>query len=133
MSVNENNAVVREFVTKVLNGLDVSMVDKLLAANYVNRGAGNLDLAGFKALLSAMKSAITKQTIEIEDIIGEGDSVVIRGNSNVTLANGKRIAARIITYYRLANRKIVEDEPMSSPDMTQILGNIVPPKPIPQI
>jgi predicted ester cyclase len=132
MSVKENKAVVREFVTKVLMGFDVGMVDKLLAANYVNRGAGNLDLAGFKALLSAMKSAITKQDLEIEDMIGEGDSVVIRGKSNITLANGKRITARIITYYRLANGKIVEDEPISNPDMAQILGNIVPAKPIQQ-
>ena len=129
MSVNENKAVVREFITKVLKGLDVSMVDKLCAANYVNRGAGNLDLAGFKALLATMKSAITTQDIEIEDIIGEGDSVVIRGKSNITLDTGKKVTARIITYYRLANGKIVEDEPISNPDMTQILGNIVPPKP----
>ena len=129
MSVNENKAVVREFITKVLKGLDVSMVDKLAAANYVNRGMGNLDLAGFKALLATMKSAITTQDIEIEDIIGEGDSVVIRGKSNITLDTGKKVTARIITYYRLANGKIVEDEPISNPDMTQILGNIVPPKP----
>ena len=126
MSVSENKAVVREFVTKVLMGFDVGIVDKLLGANYVNRGAGNVDLAGFKALLSAMKSAITTMDIEIEDIIGEGDSVVIRGKSNVTLATGKRITARIITYYRLANGKIVEDEPMSNPDLAQMLGNIVP-------
>ena len=132
MSVNENKAVVREFVTKVLMGRDVSMVDKLVAPNYVNRGVGNLDLAGFKALLSAMKSAITTQDIEIEDIIGEGDSVVIRGKSNITLATGKKITARIITYYRLENGKIVEDDPMSNPDMAQLLGNIVPPKPVHQ-
>jgi ketosteroid isomerase-like protein len=129
MSVNENKAVVREFVTKVLMGLDVGVVDKLVAANYVNRGAGNLDLAGFKALLSAMKSAKATMDIEIEDIIGEGDSVVIRGKSNVTRATGKRITARIITYYRLKNGKIVEDEPMSNPELTQLLGNIVPQKP----
>lgn len=132
MSVNENKAVVREFVTKVLNGFDVGMVDKLLAENYVNRGMGNVDLAGFKALLSSMKSAITTQDIEIEDIIGEGDSVVIRGKSNMTLATGKKITARIITWYRLANGKIVEDDPIASPDLAQILGNIVPPKPTQQ-
>jgi ketosteroid isomerase-like protein len=130
MSVNENKAVVREFVTKVLNGLDVSMVDKLVAANYVNRSMGNVDLAGFKALLSSMKSAKITMDIEIEDMVGEGDSVVIRGKLNVTQPTGKRVTARIITYYRLANGKIVEDEPISNPDTTQILGNIVPPKAI---
>ena len=132
MSVSENKAVVREFVSKVLNGFDMEMVDKLCAANYVNRGAGNVDLAGFKALLSAMKSAMTNQDTEIEDIIGEGDSVVIRGKSNITLATGKKITARIITWYRLANGKIVEDDPIASPDLAQILGNIVPLKPTQQ-
>jgi hypothetical protein len=50
MSVNENKAVVREFVSKVLVGRDLSMIDKLLAPNYMNH-LGNVDLAGFKAML----------------------------------------------------------------------------------
>ena len=128
MSVNENKAVVREFVSKVLVGRDLSMIDKLLAPNYVNH-LGNVDLAGFKAMLSAMKSSILTQEIEIEDMVGEGDSVVIRGKIHIALADGKKFDGRIITYYRLANGKIVEDDPISSPDMAQLLGNIVPPKP----
>jgi len=35
-------------------------------------------------------------------------------------------SARDITYYRLANGKIVEDEPMSSLAMTELLGNFMP-------
>ena len=127
MSVNENKAVVREFVSKVLVGRDLSMIDKLLAPNYVNH-LGNVDLAGFKAMLSAMKSAIPTQEIEIEDMIGEGDSVAIRGKIHIALADGKKFDGRIITYYRLANGKIVEDDPISTPDLGKILGNIIPPK-----
>ena len=127
MSVNENKAVVREFVSKVLVGRDLSMIDKLLAANYVNH-LGNVDLAGFKAMLSAMKSSILTQEIEIEDMVGEGDSVVIRGKIHIALADGKKFDGRIITYYRLANGKIVEDDPISTPDLGKILGNIIPPK-----
>jgi predicted SnoaL-like aldol condensation-catalyzing enzyme len=130
MSVNENKVVVLEFITKVLMGFDVGMVDKLLAPNYVNRGVGNLDLAGFKALLSVMKSAQIKQNIEILDIIGEGDSVVIRGKASVTLNSGKTKTARLITYYRLKNGQIVEDDPIANPDLSQILGDIMPLKPI---
>ena len=127
MSVNENKAVVREFVSKVLVGRDLSMIDKLLAPNYVNH-LGNVDLAGFKAMLSAMKSSILTQEIEIEDMVGEGDSVVIRGKIHIALADGKKFDGRIITYYRLANGKIVEDDPISTPDLGKILGNIIPPK-----
>ena len=127
MSVNENKAVVREFVSKVLVDRDLSMIDKLLAPNYVNH-LGNVDLEGFKKMLSTMKSAIPTQEIEIEDMVGEGDSVVIRGKFYFTLADGKKNDGRIITYYRLANRKIVEDDPISTPDLDQILSNIAPPK-----
>ena len=127
MSVNENKAVVREFVSKVLVSRDLSMIDKLLAPNYVNH-LGNVDLAGFKAMLSAMKSSILTQEIEIEDMVGEGDSVVIRGKIHIALADGKKFDGRIITYYRLANGKIVEDDPISTPDLGKILGNIIPPK-----
>jgi predicted SnoaL-like aldol condensation-catalyzing enzyme len=127
MSVDKNKAVVREFVSKVLVSRDLSMIDKLLAPNYVNH-LGNVDLAGFKAMLSAMKSAIPTQEIEIEDIVGEGDSVVIRGKFHFTLADGKKTNGRIITYYRLANGKIVEDDPISIPDLGQILSIIAPPK-----
>ena len=127
MSVNENKAVVREFVSKVLVGRDLSMIDKLLAPNYMNH-LGNVDLAGFKAMLSAMKSSILTQEIEIEDMVGEGDSVVIRGKIHIALADGKKFDGRIITYYRLANGKIVEDDPISTPDLGKILGNIIPPK-----
>jgi predicted SnoaL-like aldol condensation-catalyzing enzyme len=127
MSVDKNKAVVREFVSKVLVSRDLSMIDKLLAPNYVNH-LGNVDLAGFKKMLSAMKSAIPTQEIEIEDIVGEGDSVVIRGKFHFTLADGKKTNGRIITYYRLANGKIVEDDPISIPDLGQILSIIAPPK-----
>jgi predicted ester cyclase len=127
MNVNENKAVVREFVSKVLVGRDLSMIDKLLAPNYMNH-LGNVDLAGFKAMLSNMKSAILTQEIEIDDLVGEGDSVVIRGKFHFTLADGKKTDGRIITYYRLENGKIVEDDPISTPDLGQILSNIAPPK-----
>ncbi len=128
MSLNENKAVVRQFITKVLMDHDIDMVDKLVAANYVNRGIGNAGLDGFKAMISSMESAKIVSDIEIEDLIAEGDSVVFRGKFNVTAANGNKVTARGITYYRLANGKIVEDDPVFVPDLTQILGNIMPPK-----
>ncbi len=103
------------------------MIDKLLAPNYVNH-LGNVDLAGFTKMLSTMKSAIPKQEIEIENIVGEGNSVVISGKIHITLADGKKFDGRIITYYRLANGKIVEDDPISTPDLGQILSDIAPPK-----
>ncbi len=42
---------------------------------------------------------------------------------------GKQIAFRGLTYYRLANGKIVEDDPVMTPDMMQALGIQMPAQP----
>jgi len=128
MSINENKAVVRQFIKKVLTDHDLGAVDKLLAANYVNRAIGNADLAGFKSMISAMISAKLVSNIEIENLVAEGDSVVFRGKFKATTPDGKQATARGITYYRLANGKIVEDDPVFIPDLTQIFGTLMPPK-----
>src|SRR5437016_13673549 len=105
MSIDENKAVVRRFLAAISSGGNIDRIDELVAPNYVNRGMGNVDLAGFKAMLSGMQGA---SNFEIEDLVAEGDAVVLRGSMNITLAGGKKISARNITYYRLAGGRIVE-------------------------
>jgi ketosteroid isomerase-like protein len=127
MSVDENKAVVRRFLMEVLTGRNIDLVDQLLAPNYVNRGMVGVDRAGFKTALSGMRAAISALDIEIADLVAEGDSVAVRCTLNFTLANGKKVSARDITFFRLSNGKIVEDDPMSAPDLTQLLGSMMSP------
>ena len=47
---------------------------------------------------------------------------------NVTLASVKKASARVITYYRLVDGKIVDDEPISNPPLTELLASMMPPK-----
>jgi hypothetical protein len=42
---------------------------------------------------------------------------------------GKQVSCRGLTYYRLVNGQIVEDEPVSSPDLLQALGIHMPAQP----
>ena len=90
----------------------------------MNRGTADTDLAGFKAMLPALKDAIPDRHLEIEELVGEGDAVVARFTYKMTFASGKKISARGITYYRLADGKIVEDDPMT-PDLMQELGTMM--------
>jgi hypothetical protein len=39
---------------------------------------------------------------------------------------GKRVSSRGLTYYRLVNGQIVDDDPISSPDLLQALGIQMP-------
>ncbi len=126
MSTEQNKAVVRRFITEVLVGGRVDLVDDLLAANYVNRAMGGMDRASFKAWLTA-NSAGPGGRMEIGDLVAEGDAVVARFTYAITLATGEKVTARGLTYYGLADGRIVEDDPITTPDLMQAFGVQMPP------
>ena len=126
MSTEQNKAVVRRFITEVLVGGHVDLVDDLLSADYVNLGMGDMDRAAFKAWLS-MASVGSAGRMEIKDMVAEGDAVVARFTLAVTLPSGEDITARGLTYYRLAGGRIVEDDPITTPDLTQLFASQMPP------
>jgi predicted ester cyclase len=133
MSTGKNKNIVRQFITEALTGRNLSLADEVLAPNYVNGLTGG-DLAAFKGMLTGMSTALTDVRFEIDDLVAEGDSVVARWKMEAThtgslmgeTPTGKRVSSRGLTYYRLVNGRIVEDDPISSPDMLQILGIRMP-------
>jgi ketosteroid isomerase-like protein len=126
MSTEQNKAVVRRFMTEVLDGGKVDLLDEVLAPTYVNPAMGGADRAGFKAILTGMAATGIGMRMTIQDLVAEGDSVVARFTSEVTRADGKKVQAHGLTYYRLANGKIVEDDPFTRPDLGQLLGMTPP-------
>jgi predicted ester cyclase len=136
MSTQQNKEIVRRFITEVLSGRNVSLADEVLAPNYVNPMTGS-DLAAFKGLLTGMSTALSDVRFEIDDLVAEGDAVVARWKMEAThtgslmgeAPTGKRVSSRGLTYYRLVDGKIVEDDPITSPDLLQALGIQVPAQP----
>jgi predicted SnoaL-like aldol condensation-catalyzing enzyme len=126
MPIEQNKAVVRRFVTEVLAGGNVDLVDELLAADYVNHAMGGIDRAAFKAWLNA-NSAGPGGRMDIVDLVAEGDAVVARFTYAITLPNGEAISARGLTYYRLVDGRIAEDDPITSPDLMQAFAAQTPP------
>jgi predicted ester cyclase len=133
MSTEQNKAVVRRFITEALSGRNVGVADEVLAPNYANRTTG-ADLAAFKRFLTGMQSALTDVGFDIDDLVAEGDAVVARWKMEATHTGslmgerptGKTVSARGLTYYRLENGRIVEDDPVSSPNLLQSLGILLP-------
>jgi predicted ester cyclase len=136
MSTEQNKAIVRRFIAEVLARSNPGAADELLAPNYVNRAMG-LDLAGFKAMGGAMAAALPDLRLAIENLVAEGDAVVARYTMEATHTgslmgeppSGKKISARGLTYYKLANGKIVEDDPMTTPSMAELFGIPAPAQP----
>lgn len=118
-SLEQNKAVVRRFMTEVLQGGNLDLVDEILAPNYVNTTMGNADRTAFKGMLGALRSAGMNFTIR--ELVAEGDAVVARFTVEVSVAGEKKTALGL-TYYGLVNGKIAVDEPLSSPDLGQLLA-----------
>ena len=126
MAIEQNKDIVRRFISEVLAGGRVESVDELLAPDYVNKGMGGMDRAGFKAMLPAMSAAIPKRRLTILDLVAEGDVVVALFTYDMTLSTGEALSARGLTYYRLAKGRIVEDDPITTPDLMAKLATLMP-------
>jgi len=68
-----------------------------------------------------------RKDTSIEELIAEGDAVVARYTSEMRDAGGKTISVRGMTYYRLTDGKIVEDDPVTTPDLAAELGGLLAP------
>jgi ketosteroid isomerase-like protein len=124
MSIDQNKAVVRRFITEVLAGGNLAAVDEVLGPSYLNRALG-ADLEAFKSFLPALPD-LSVRRFDIEDLVAEGDVVVARYTMEMGNAAGETVSVRGLTYYRLADGKIVEDEPITTPDLLQELGKLMP-------
>ena len=120
MAADQNKDVVRRFITEVLSGGRLDRIDELLAPDYVNRAFG-IDLPAFKEMLAGLAAALPERRFDVEELIAEEDAVVARFTSEMRDAGGKTISVRGLTYFRLADGKIVEDDPITTPELTQAL------------
>jgi predicted ester cyclase len=119
MSTEENKAVVRRFTDEVLAGGDLSMADELLAPDFKGAEFSDTGIAGFKAALTAIWAHISECEVNIDELLGEGDSVVARCSFRITRPDGSTATGRGLSYYRLVGGKIVKSQIMTVPDMLQ--------------
>jgi ketosteroid isomerase-like protein len=124
MSTEQNKAVVRRFMSEFLAEGKLAAIDEVLAPSYVNRALG-ADLEAFKGFLPAI-TALPVRRFDIKNLVAEGDAVVARYTMEMGNAAGETVSARGLTYYRLADGKIMEDEPITTPDLVQELRKLLP-------
>ena len=126
MGTDQNKDVVRRFINEVLIGGDFDRIDELLAPGYVNRAFG-VDLPAFKGLLPGLASVLPDRHFDIEELIAEGDAVVARYTNEMRDAAGNTVSVRGMTYYRVTDGRIVEDDPITTPDLAAALGPLLAP------
>jgi steroid delta-isomerase-like uncharacterized protein len=140
MATEQDKALIRRFIEELFNQGNLSLADEILAPNFVEHeqlppGIPN-DREGVKVLTGMLRSAFPDFKATIEDLLADGDKVVIRMTWSGTQkgefmgipATGKRMSIGVIDIIRIANGKATEHwGQMDAMGMMQQLGAIPAP------
>ena len=112
MSAEENKAVARHWNEEIMNGRQLEAFDQVLHKDYVNRGGAGSSWAPIiqgveqaKGYFGELFQRSPDWQVNIEDVIGEGDRVAVRG----TFTNQGTPTANFVAFYRFSDGKIVDD------------------------
>ncbi len=81
MTAEENKKTARRIVVEVINGGNLELIDKLLAANFIEHAAPpdvGQGRDSFRAMIPMLRTAFPDLEYTIEDQIAEGDRVAQR-------------------------------------------------------
>jgi len=123
MGPDENKAVVQRFYTEVMDGGHLEVIDELFAPTFVNRELGH-DLASWKTAMGAAVAAFPEHHWSVQGLIAEGEEVVARVSFELRDQAGETISGHGLTWFRLADGKIVEDDPIMTPDIMQAVRSL---------
>lgn len=134
MSLEKNKELAQRFSDQVFNQGNLQAVDDLLAPNYINHTAlPNLPpgSAGTKIFVSMFRAVFPDLSITIDDMIAEGDKVVVRHTTRGTHTGtflgipptGCSIQSFGVDIVRIVDDKLVEDWGIiDQPALMQQLG-----------
>ena len=117
MTLEENKAVVRQFIEEVFEGGNVDAVDRLVADDFVpHTWPGTTDRDGLKATMARVAKGLADASFRIDDLIAEGDRVVARVTASATQVgefmgmppSGKSYTIEEIHIFRVGGGRITE-------------------------
>jgi steroid delta-isomerase-like uncharacterized protein len=117
--IEENKVVVRRVVDEMWNRADPAAVEELIAPDMVEHGAFGAGAGGredARATVSRFREAFPDLVLEAEDLIAEGDRVVLHWTGRGTHEGpfmgvpptGAAITARGLDIYRVVDGRVVE-------------------------
>jgi steroid delta-isomerase-like uncharacterized protein len=119
MAEHPSKALVRRFVEEVINAGDYTPMAEPAAANFVNHHPSGRTAVGLDALIDGMaanRMAFPDWHETIEDILADGDKVVVRATAHGThqgtfmgiAPTGRAVSMAGIDIFRIEDGKLVE-------------------------
>lgn len=119
MSINDNKKIIRRLLEEGLAQGRQTVAEKLLARDFVDHNplpGLPPDREGFKQSFAVFRSAFPDFSYTIEDMVAEGDRVVVRFAANGTHRGemagipptGKQVSVTGMDLFRLAGGKVAE-------------------------
>ena len=117
--LESNKQLYRRLAEEVLNKKNLAAIDDLLASDFAEHPGGQrkqVGPEGFRENRKRRIAAFPDWNVVIDDLIAEGDKVVVRatgrgthaGEFNGIAPTGKRISVTWIAIYRVVNGKLAE-------------------------
>jgi predicted ester cyclase len=119
-SVEANKALIMRFNDEVFNNHDLAAVDRFLSGNHFNHVTGKSGADDFKRIVRAVLSVAPDSRSEVDEVVAEGDTVVLfltwsgTHQGEVTLAGrrvlptGAKFAVSHVHRYRVVDGAITE-------------------------
>ena len=139
MSIEENKALVRREYEEGVNKGNLAVLDEIFAPDYAGHLGGLPEpirgREAFKRFITTWRTAFPDLYTTIEDMIAEGDRVVVRhtwrgtqkGEFSGISPTGRQVIFTGIDIYRIAGGKIVEEwDNNDDLGMLQQLGAVPP-------
>ena len=108
---DQNKALMRKIIHMFATG-DLSKVRSIFAEDYIDhQGLGDIEIRGpqgFSRVVMAARRACPHLQVDVEDLIAEGDRVVVRLHWHGVQPDGEKSDRETIDIVRFANGQAVE-------------------------
>jgi predicted ester cyclase len=119
MSNDSNRDAVNAFFEQVWNAGDVTQADRFLAPSFISHNGFGVEISSpedYGRSVTAFRAAFADFHTTVEDVICEGDRIVVRGTDRATHTaeflgfppSGRQLVSSWIEIFRLENGKAVE-------------------------
>lgn len=111
MSPEENKELIHRIIEEIINRGNLSAIDQIFAPTFVDRSSPDQPPGpeGVKGYVSSVRAGFPDLHVDINDLIAEGDKVVVRTTWQGSHQGSSQARRTMIQIFRLVDGKIIEE------------------------